>query len=136
MTDDFIIHLRYNYKFNHLIRFELFTQFQQNEILMIQERWLNGTGLRFKLADIENFRAYLGFLGMFEVEKRPQNPTLVWFVVIGGIVIIFLLPLVCQSILSWSARHIINHYSVILMILEFLRIMSWMSRPVNGYLWY
>ena len=74
LTDDFIIHLRYNYKFNHLIRFELFTQFQQNEILMIQERWLNGTGLRFKLADIENFRAYLGFLGMFEVEKEAAEP--------------------------------------------------------------
>lgn len=73
LTDDFIAHLRYNYKLNSWIRWELFAQIQQNEILKIQERWLTGTGPRLKLTDREKFRAYLGILAMFELERESND---------------------------------------------------------------
>ncbi len=73
LTDDFIAHLRYNYKLNPWIRWELFTQIQQNEILKIQERWLTGTGPRLKLADRDKFRAYLGILAMYEIERETND---------------------------------------------------------------
>lgn len=70
LVDEYLIHLRYNIKLNNWIRWELFGQFQQNEILNIEQRILAGTGPRFKIADNKNLRLYLGTLAMREFEQE------------------------------------------------------------------
>jgi hypothetical protein len=49
-TDNTFFHLRYNHKFSNLIRWEVFTQLQTNKITKIENRFLAGTGPRFKLS--------------------------------------------------------------------------------------
>lgn len=73
LIDDYMLHLRYNYKITKWLRWELFGQYQQNEILSINQRILIGTGPRFKLADFKRARLYLGTLIMREFE-RESNP--------------------------------------------------------------
>lgn len=62
-------HLRYNRKMNSLLRIELFTQVQFNEIALIQMRYLNGAGVRFKLSQLERAKFYFGATYMYEYEE-------------------------------------------------------------------
>lgn len=70
--DDFnrtgFAHLRYNYELNDLIRLEAFIQTQQNALLLIQRRDLNGAGVRLKLSQYENAKFYYGITLMRESE--------------------------------------------------------------------
>jgi len=73
LVDNYMLHLRYNYKITKWLRWEVFGQYQQNEILSINQRILVGTGPRYKLADNKKLRIYLGTLVMREFE-RESNP--------------------------------------------------------------
>ncbi len=63
------IHLRYNRKITKLLRWEVFTQLQFNEVSKINLRYLLGTGPRFKLVDREKLKIYAASLAMFEYEE-------------------------------------------------------------------
>ncbi len=71
---NFLAHLRYNFKINPWLRWEVFTQYQDNAITDIQSRYLLGTGPRFKLIDQKYFRMYIGILFMYETEKEATIP--------------------------------------------------------------
>lgn len=62
-------HLRYNYKFNKWLRWEVYTQLQFNELLSLKYRYLAGTGARFKLNHGEVIRTYLGISSFYEYEQ-------------------------------------------------------------------
>ncbi len=69
------LHLRHNYKFNAWLRWEEFTQLQQNKITGIDLRYLLGTGPRFKLFQSKLMNMYLGTAIMYEyeIEKTEGN---------------------------------------------------------------
>jgi hypothetical protein len=67
-------HLRYNRKLNKWLRWEVFTQAQNNYVTMIESRWLFGTGPRFKIADTRSFHLYVACLFMYEYEKERIVP--------------------------------------------------------------
>ncbi len=73
-VDNSFVHLRYNYKLTKILRWEAFTQLQQNAITKIQFRYLVGTGPRFKLLESQKIKLYLGILPMFEIEQELENP--------------------------------------------------------------
>lgn len=62
------VHLRYNRKLSKVVRFELFSQVQNNAVTKIKSRFLNGVGLRFKLSQYERAKFYWGVAGMYEHE--------------------------------------------------------------------
>lgn len=68
------LHLRYNYKINEWLRWEIFGQYQNNGITQIDSRILAGTGPRFKLVKNNILRLYAASLVMFEREKELTNP--------------------------------------------------------------
>lgn len=70
-----ITHLRYNYRFHPLIRWEVFAQGQYNRVALIDFRALLGTGPRFKLTDKEKYKFYLGTLVMYEYEEVADGIT-------------------------------------------------------------
>jgi hypothetical protein len=70
-------HLRYNRKLNAIIRWEAFTQLQDNYITKIDVRFLLGTGPRFKICSTKVFRLYAASLMMFEYEKERSTPSVV-----------------------------------------------------------
>ncbi len=70
-----IQHLRYNYKFHPRISWEAFAQAQYNKISKIDFRGLFGTGPRFKLSNMEDYKFYLGTLVMYEYEKLSDGVT-------------------------------------------------------------
>jgi hypothetical protein len=74
LIDEAMLHIRYNLKLNKRWRWEAFTQFQQNEILHINTRFLLGTGPRFKAADTKTIRIYIGSLLMYEYEEESVDP--------------------------------------------------------------
>ncbi|MCX6319386.1 MAG: DUF481 domain-containing protein [Bacteroidetes bacterium] len=67
-------HVRYNYKVNDWLRWEVFGQYQNNSITQIDSRVLAGTGPRFKLVKNKFLRLYAATLIMFESEKERTNP--------------------------------------------------------------
>lgn len=70
-THNAYLHLRYNRKLKpSWLRWEVFSQYQFNEITRINLRILNGTGPRFKLVEKEKASVYLGVLYMFEYTKQ------------------------------------------------------------------
>ena len=73
-TDNTFFHLRYNHKFSNLIRWEVFTQLQTNKITKIDNRFLAGTGPRFKLSGSGMLQVYLGVLFMYEYERELVDP--------------------------------------------------------------
>jgi hypothetical protein len=73
-SDNLFYHLRYNYKINKWLRWEVFTQMQQNSITGIDLRWLAGTGPRFKLKGTKKFGLYTATAAMFEYEKETTSP--------------------------------------------------------------
>jgi len=62
-------HVRYNRKLSKLIRLELFTQAQFNEVSKIDVRYLNGVGIRLKLSQFERAKFYYGITYMNEYEE-------------------------------------------------------------------
>jgi hypothetical protein len=66
-------HLRYNRKLSKVVRWEAFTQWQQNSINNIDLRALLGTGPRFKVHERKRTKLYVGVLAMYEYEK-DKNP--------------------------------------------------------------
>lgn len=69
LIDYGFLHLRYNYKIDKVIRWEVFTQLQQNVINGIKSRFLFGSGPRFKLLERKIIKIYAGTLMMYEREK-------------------------------------------------------------------
>ncbi len=66
------VHYRYTHKFNKILRWEAFTQYQNNEVLLLDRRLLIGTGPRFKIINKPNLKSSLGTLYMFENEKTSE----------------------------------------------------------------
>lgn len=73
LIDNTFLHFRYNYKLNRLLRWEAFTQVQQNVITGISSRFLIGTGPRFKLRSTKLIRLYAASLLMYEREEETLN---------------------------------------------------------------
>jgi hypothetical protein len=71
------VHLRYNYKLSEHIRWEVFGQFQNNNITQIDSRVLFGTGPRFKIVKNSKLRLYAATLAMFEREKEKTIPVII-----------------------------------------------------------
>ncbi|MCI4669309.1 MAG: DUF481 domain-containing protein [Bacteroidia bacterium] len=63
-------HLRYNYDFNPSLTLEAFSQIQTDEIQLIKNRILSGTGLRLMLIKNDTASLYLGAIMMFEYEEE------------------------------------------------------------------
>jgi len=76
LSDNLFYHLRYNYKLNKWLRWEVFTQMQQNNVTGINMRLLTGTGPRFKLSRKKNLALYAGTSAMFEYEEEATAPTI------------------------------------------------------------
>ncbi len=72
-SNNMFYHLRYNRKIGKVLRWEAFTQWQQNSINNIDLRALYGTGPRFKLIESKSLRFYAAALAMYEHE-RDKNP--------------------------------------------------------------
>lgn len=62
-------HIRYNYKINKLVRWEVYSQLQFNELLSLRYRFLAGTGARLKLNQGETVSTYLGISTFYEHEQ-------------------------------------------------------------------
>lgn len=65
-------HLRYNYKINKRIFWEVFAQSHYNSISKIDERKLIGTGPRFTILEKKKIETHLGTLFMYEHEKIDE----------------------------------------------------------------
>ncbi len=67
-------HLRYNYKINPWLRWEVYSQLQFNELLSLKTRGLAGTGARFKINKGKALKMYLGISAFYEYEevRDPQ----------------------------------------------------------------
>ncbi len=77
LIDNTFFHFRYNYKITSILRWEVFTQLQQNVIANIRSRYLLGTGPRFKILSTNLIRLYAATLIMYEREKEKNvNGTL------------------------------------------------------------
>jgi hypothetical protein len=74
LTDNLFYHLRYNHKLNAWLRWEVFTQLQQNSVTGIDVRVLAGTGPRFKLHGTKQFALYAATAAMYEYEKEETSP--------------------------------------------------------------
>lgn len=72
LSNNMFYHLRYNRKLNPWLRWEAFTQWQQNTVTNIELRALLGTGPRFKLHESKRFRLYAATLAMYEYEKERK----------------------------------------------------------------
>lgn len=70
------IHLRYNYKLNSWLRWEIFGQYQNNPVLFIDHRFLLGSGPRFRIYRHNKTRVYAATLLMLEEEKELTNPVI------------------------------------------------------------
>ena len=62
-------HLRSIYKTSKTIMFEAFSQYEFNDFLLINNRKLIGSGIRFKSEYIKNILMYTGTGFMYELEK-------------------------------------------------------------------
>lgn len=74
LFNNMFYHLRFNRKLGKVVRWEAFTQWQQNSINNIDLRSLFGTGPRFKMHESKSFRIYAAALAMYEheVDKNPK----------------------------------------------------------------
>lgn len=66
-------HLRYNYKISKLITWEAFVQAQYNKVLLLDKRYLAGTGPRFKILKKKNIRIYTACLYMYEYQVQNYD---------------------------------------------------------------
>ena len=74
LQDNLFFHVRYNYKISKTLRWEAFTQMQHNNLAGIQNRWLVGTGPRFKVSGTKKLALYAASLLMYEKEKELTEP--------------------------------------------------------------
>ena len=65
-------HVRYNRKLSDLVRYELYSQVQYNQLLNLRVRYLTGTGLRFKFRSKKLFKSYLGISAFYEYEENQE----------------------------------------------------------------
>src|SRR4051812_4538809 len=68
LLNNMFYHLRYNRKLGKVVRWEAFTQWQQNSINNIDLRSLFSTGPRCKLHESKSFKIYAAALAMYEHE--------------------------------------------------------------------
>jgi hypothetical protein len=73
LVNNMFYHLRYNRKLGKVVRWEAFTQWQQNRLSNIDLRAVLGTGPRFKLHETKSFRIYAGALAMYEYEVERAS---------------------------------------------------------------
>lgn len=66
-------HLRYNYKIINRLTWEVFTQAQYNKVLLLDRRYLLGTGPRLKVLKKKNARIYTACLYMFEYQSQNND---------------------------------------------------------------
>jgi hypothetical protein len=66
-------HLRYNYKLANRITWEAFVQAQYNKVLLLDRRYLYGTGPRFKILKEKNIRVYAASLYMYEYQSQNND---------------------------------------------------------------
>ncbi len=64
------LHFRYSYKLHKLITWENFTQGQYNRVLLLDKRYLVGTGPRFRVIKIKHFRVYASTMYMYEFQSQ------------------------------------------------------------------
>ncbi len=74
LDNNFFYHLRYNYKLGPVVRWEAFTQLQNNRITGIRSRFLVGSGPRFKILKSSHFALYASTAAMYEFEKEETSP--------------------------------------------------------------
>jgi hypothetical protein len=67
-------HIRFNRKLNSYLRWEVFTQVQNNLVTQIDSRYLLGTGPRFKILSNKIIRLYAATLLMYERERERTKP--------------------------------------------------------------
>lgn len=67
-----LIHLRYNRELSAKLWWELYSQYEYNEFLLLDRRLLVGTGPRFELVNTDRFGVWLGTSAM--VEEESLNP--------------------------------------------------------------
>jgi hypothetical protein len=67
--DNGFLHLRYNYKVNKKIEYEIYSQIQFNNQVRLTLRVLTGTGLRLQLFKTERQQVYFGLSYMFEYDE-------------------------------------------------------------------
>lgn len=70
--NSWFLHARYNQKLSQLLRAEGFIQYQQNQLLVIDSRFLLGAGVRMKVLSGEHLGAYLGNAAMYEIEQSTD----------------------------------------------------------------
>lgn len=75
--DNMFYHLRYNRKLTEHVRWEVFSQLQTNKVTKIDNRFLAGTGPRFKVSGSGKLQVYLGMLFMYEYEKELSEPAII-----------------------------------------------------------
>jgi hypothetical protein len=68
-------HLRYNYKIINVLTWEAFVQAQYNKVLLLDRRYLAGTGPRFRLLKKENVKMYTACLYMYEYQSQNNDST-------------------------------------------------------------
>lgn len=67
-SNNWLVHLRFNYRLTRVIRLETFVQSQGNQLLDVSGRHLFGVGLRFRAIATEHIRLYLANSYMYEME--------------------------------------------------------------------
>lgn len=66
-------HLRYSYKLHKLITWESFVQGQYNKVLLLDKRYLAGTGPRFRLLKEKHLRIYMATMYMYEFQSQANE---------------------------------------------------------------
>jgi len=68
-SNNMLTHLRYNYTINDWLAWEVYSQYEYNEFLLLDRRVLVGTGPRFTLIDEKGGGLWIGTSGMVENER-------------------------------------------------------------------
>ncbi len=69
--NSWFLHGRYNRKFSEIFRVEAFVQYQKNQLLIIDSRFLTGGGIRLKFINEKQVKGLKGYFGnaiMYEIE--------------------------------------------------------------------
>lgn len=74
LSNNMFYHFRYNRTLSKAVRWEAFTQWQQNNITNIDVRFLVGTGPRFKIHESSTLKFYGASLAMYEYERDKKPP--------------------------------------------------------------
>ncbi len=72
LFNNMFYHFRFNRKLGEVVRFEAFTQMQQNNINNIELRALLGAGFRLRLHDSKKLKLFGASLAMYEHEKDTK----------------------------------------------------------------